>query len=106
MQVEGTHPLIHHDAPEVPAPNLELFRLIVDQGPDAVVFANPEGKIHIWNNAAAELFGYLRKEAIGQSLDIIIPDRLRQAHWEGFGTAMASGYTKLGKTCHKDQGNP
>lgn len=97
MQVEEANPLVHYDAPAAPAPNPGLFRLIVDQGPDAVVFANHQGKIHIWNKAAAELFGYLRKEAIGQSLDIIIPDHLRQAHWKGFGTAMASGHTKHGK---------
>ena len=108
MQVEEANPLVHYDAPAAPAPNPGLFRLIVDQGPDAVVFANHQGKIHIWNNAAAELFGYLRNEAIGQSLDIIISDHLRQAHWKGFRTAMASGHTKHGKRAlrtkaiHKD----
>ena len=76
--------------------NLEVFRLIVDQGPDAVIFADRQGKIRVWNNAAADLFGYPAEEVIGRSLDIIIPEHLRHAHWEGFGRAIASGHTKHG----------
>jgi PAS domain S-box-containing protein len=77
--------------------NLEVFRLVVDQGPDAVIFADRQGVIQIWNNAAVDLFGYLPKEAIGRSLDIIIPEHLRHAHWESFGKAVASGHTKHGR---------
>jgi len=83
------------------AENLEVFRLVVDQGPDAVIFADRQGVIQIWNNAAVDLFGYLPKEAIGRSLDIIIPEHLRHAHWESFGIAVASGHTKHGRRALK-----
>ena len=78
------------------ADRLDLFRLVVEQAPDGIIFANREGVIQIWNSAAAELFGYLPEEAVGRTLDIIIPEHLRHAHWEGFGNAMASGHTKHG----------
>jgi PAS domain S-box-containing protein len=81
--------------------NLEVFRLIVDQGPDAVIFADRQGMIQVWNNAAADLFGYPADEVIGRSLDIIIPEHLRHAHWEGFGRAVASGFTKHGRRALK-----
>ena len=74
--------------------SLDLFRLVVEQAPDGIICADREGVIQIWNSAAAELFGYLPEEAVGRSLDIIIPEHLRQAHWEGFGKAVASGHTK------------
>lgn len=75
---------------------LELFRLAVDQSPDAVIFADNQGVIRIWNRAATDLFGYPQDEAAGRSLDIIIPEHLRRAHWEGFGRAVASGQTRHG----------
>lgn len=74
--------------------SLEIFRLIVDQAPDAIIFADRQGMIQVWNNAAADIFGQPRDEVIGRSLDIIIPEHLRRAHWEGFGKAVASGHTK------------
>ena len=83
------------------AEDLEVFRLVVDQGPDGVIFADRQGVIQIWNNAAVDLFGYLPKEAIGRSLDIIIPEHLRHAHWESFGKAVASGHTKHGRRALK-----
>ena len=79
------------------ADRLEVFRLIVDQAPDAIIFADRQGVIQVWNNAAAYFFGYLPDEVIGRSLDIIIPEHLRHAHWEGFGNAVASGHTKHGR---------
>jgi PAS domain S-box-containing protein len=81
--------------------NHAVFRLVVDQGPDAVIFADRQGVIQIWNNAAVDLFGYLPKEAIGRSLDSIIPEHLRHAHWESFGKAVASGHTKHGRRALK-----
>ena len=78
------------------ADSLDLFRFVVEQAPDGIIFADREGVIQIWNNAAAELFGYLPEEAVGRPLDIIIPEHLRHAHWEGFGKAVASGGTKHG----------
>jgi len=76
--------------------NLSLFGFVIDQSPDAIIFADQQGVIRIWNNAAADLFGYLPKEAVGRTLDIIVPEDLRHAHWNGFHTAMASGHTKSG----------
>ena len=83
------------------ANSLDLFRLIVEQGPDGMIFADREGVIQVWNRAAAELFGYLPEETVGRTLDIIVPEHLRQAHWEGFGKAMASGHTKHGTVAMK-----
>jgi PAS domain S-box-containing protein len=51
---------------------------------DAIVCADAEGRITFWNAAAQALFGYARDEAVGQSLDLIVPDRLRERHWAGF----------------------
>ena len=88
--------------------NLEVFRLVVDQAPDAIIFADRQGMIQVWNKAAADLFGFPADEVIGLSLDIIIPEHLRHAHWEGFGRAVASGLTKHGRralktrAAHKD----
>jgi PAS domain S-box-containing protein len=76
------------------ADSLDLFRLVVEQAPDAIIFADREGVIQIWNSAAAKLFGYLPEEAVDRRLDIIVPEHLRAAHWEGFGKAVASGHTK------------
>ena len=73
---------------------LGLFRLLVEQTPDGIVFADRDGVIQIWNSAAAELFGYPPEEAVGRTLDIIVPEHLRHAHWEGFGKAVATGHTK------------
>jgi PAS domain S-box-containing protein len=81
--------------------NLELFRLIVEQAPDAIIFADRQGMIRSWNHGAHELFGYPPDEAIGRSLDIIIPEHLRHAHWESFGNALASGHTKHGRRALK-----
>ena len=81
--------------------NLEVFRLLVDQAPDAIIFADRQGMIQVWNKAAADLFGFPADEAIGLSLDIIIPEHLRHAHWESFGRAVVSGHTKHGRRALK-----
>ncbi len=81
--------------------NIDLFRLVVDQAPDGIIFADGEGVVRIWNKAAADLFGYPPEEAIGRALDLIIPEHLRHAHWEGFGRAVASGHTKHGRQALK-----
>ncbi len=81
--------------------SLEAFRLIVDQAPDAIIFADRQGIIQVWNNAARDMFGYAPDEVIGRSLDVIIPERLRQSHWHGFGDAIASGHTTHGRRALK-----
>ena len=72
-----------------------LAELILDQIADAVIYADEKGIIRKWNHAAAALFGYGATEAIGSSLDLIIPEHLRAAHWRGFETAMKNGSLEL-----------
>jgi PAS domain S-box-containing protein len=74
-----------------------LCRAIVDNVPDAMIFADQKGVIRLWNAGAEALFGYTAKEALGQSLDIIIPENLRGRHWDGYHRVMATGETKYGK---------
>ncbi|MEX2227154.1 MAG: PAS domain S-box protein [Dehalococcoidia bacterium] len=70
------------------------FHALVDQAPDAMIFAGLDGIIQTWNPAAERIFGHAAAAAIGQSLDIIIPESLRQAHWQGYERALAAGDTK------------
>jgi PAS domain S-box-containing protein len=72
-----------------------LAERILDQIADAVIYADDTGTIRRWNQGAAALFGYSAAEALGQNLDLIIPEHLRTRHWRGFEAAMASGVTKL-----------
>ena len=72
-----------------------LAERVVDQAGDAVIYADRSGIIRRWNRAAATLFGFAAEEALGQSLDLVIPDHLRAPHWRGFEAAMASGALKL-----------
>jgi PAS domain S-box-containing protein len=86
----------------------DLNRAIVEQAPDAVIFADREGVIRLWNARAEAVFGYTASEAIGQSLDLIIPEHLRAAHWRGYRAAIAAGRTRHGgkamltRATHKD----
>jgi len=61
---------------------------------DAIIAAGADGKIVFWNPAAARLFGFTEEEALGQSLDLIIPERFRARHWDGYRQVMASGRSK------------
>jgi len=70
--------------------------LILEQAAEAVIFANRQGVIERWNAAAVAMFGFSAAEALGQSLDLIIPEHLRNAHARGFEAAMANGKTRLG----------
>lgn len=76
-------------------PVTPLGDLIVEQTADAVIYSNRHGVIERWNAAATAMFGFGSGEALGQSLDLIIPERLRAAHWRGFEAAMSSGKTRL-----------
>ena len=58
---------------------------------DAIVVCDPEGVITLWNPAAQYMFGFSPEEALGQSLDLIIPQRLRARHWEGYRKTMETG---------------
>ena len=63
---------------------------------DAVIYANAEGRIQYWNTGAERIFGYATSEALGQSLDLIIPASLRARHWEGYAKTMRTGATRYG----------
>lgn len=63
---------------------------------DAVVICDPSGRIVLWNDAATKLFGYGVHEAVGADLDLIIPERLRNRHWDGWRTVMRTGHTDYG----------
>jgi PAS domain S-box-containing protein len=64
---------------------------------DAIVYADAGGVIRFWNGGATRIFGFAESEAIGCSLDIIIPERLRPRHWEGFRTTMRTGQSRYGE---------
>ena len=69
---------------------------IVAASGDAIVVSDAHGLITVWNAAATRLFGFTETEALGQSLDIITPERHRQRHWEGYHKTVATGITKYG----------
>lgn len=74
----------------------DLADRVVRDAADAMIFADVDGVIRLWNPAAEAVFGFPASEAIGQSLDLIIPERLREAHWAGYRRAMHSGTMRLG----------
>lgn len=73
-----------------------LERRIVAAAQDAIIYADREGTIRLWNTGAESIFGYTAAEALGQSLDLIIPERQRPRHWEGYHRVMATGETRYG----------
>lgn len=75
----------------------DLCMAIVEYSSDALIFADQQGVIQLWNPSAQALFGFPAHEAIGQSLNLIIPERLRAAHWKGFHQAIEAGHTKYGR---------
>jgi PAS domain S-box-containing protein len=73
-----------------------LAQAVLTATPEAVVVCDADGLIRLWNAGAQRMFGYSSPEAIGQSLDIIIPAKLRQRHWDGYHKTMATGETRYG----------
>lgn len=63
---------------------------------DGVVVADAKGKIVFWNPGAERIFGFTGSDAIGQTLDLIVPERQRHRHWEGFDKTMQTGETRYG----------
>ena len=78
--------------------NLEDFadRLIAGMS-DGIVYADVEGFIRRWNGGATRIFGFTGTEALGQSLDIIIPESLRARHWHGYRTTIQTGQSRYGE---------
>ena len=85
-----------------------LCQKIVEASAEAVIFADRAGLIRMWNRGAERIFGYTSDEVVGQSLDVIIPERLRRAHWDAYGRSLETGQTKhtgavlTTRSMHKD----
>jgi PAS domain S-box-containing protein len=85
-----------------------LPQALIEQLADAVIFADRGGLIQLWNAGAQAVFGYSEDEALGQGLDMLIPERLRPGHWTGFDAAIETGQMKHGResmttrSMHKD----
>jgi PAS domain S-box-containing protein len=86
---------------------IDLEQLVAAVG-DAIIVSDPEGRITLWNPAAQRIFGFSEEEALGKSLDLIIPQRLQARHWEGYQKTMQTGETRYGNdvlkvpAVHKD----
>ena len=78
------------DESPLDATRFDAYRLLAD----AVVVADRHGTIRLWNQAATDLFGWSAQHAIGQTLDLIIPEKYRDPHWQGYEQVMASGHTR------------
>lgn len=73
-----------------------LGRAAIETIPDAVIYADRQGIIRFWNAGAVRIFGFEPQEALGRSLDIIVPERLRQRHWDGYRHMMETGRSRHG----------
>ena len=79
----------------MPEFDAKLLAAIIEQSGNATIFANTDGVVQIWNEAAESLFGYSAEEVSRTGMDLIIPERLRAAHWAGFKRAIETGKTRL-----------
>lgn len=74
-----------------------ICQQIVEKSQDAIIFADRDGIIRLWNPGAEAMFGYQAEEALGQTLDLIIPERLREKHWKGYHNVMKTGITRYAR---------
>src|SRR5690606_7357056 len=75
----------------------DFHKAFLSEIPDGVLLSDDQGVIRMWNAGCERIFGFTADEAIGQSLDIIIPENLRARHWEGYAKTMRTGQTRYGK---------
>ncbi len=75
----------------------QIAEALLSSGSDAIVATDREGVIRHWNKGAERIFGHRAAEAVGQSLDLIIPEKLRARHWEGYDRAMQTGTSRYGE---------
>ena len=73
-----------------------LAAAILDTASDAILATDRDGAIRFWNPGATRVFGFTAEEAVGSTLDLIIPERLRGRHWAGYERVMATGETRYG----------
>jgi PAS domain S-box-containing protein len=71
-----------------------IYREIIDGSPDAIILGDAKGVIRLWNKGAERVFGFTAEEAVGQSMDLIIPERLRARHWDGYARTMSTGKSR------------
>jgi PAS domain S-box-containing protein len=71
-----------------------LLNAILQSSSEAIMASDVEGKIMFWNPGATRIFGFDATEALGQSLDLIIPEKLRARHWQGYRHVMATGHSR------------
>jgi PAS domain S-box-containing protein len=74
----------------------ELATALLSSAGEAIIAADKQGLITFWNPGAERIFGFPASEAVGQSLDLIIPERLRERHWQGFHRVMTRGQSRYG----------
>ena len=74
-----------------------FYAHLVADCPDAVIYADATGIIRYWNAAATRIFGFVAAEAIGARLDLIIPERLRDRHWDGYNKVMSGAQSRYGE---------
>src|SRR5690348_3013856 len=73
-----------------------MANALLSSDSDAIVVSDGQGIIRFWNPGAERIFGYAAAAALGQSLDIIIPERLRARHWDGYRRVMAGAKSRYG----------
>jgi PAS domain S-box-containing protein len=77
--------------------SLDAFcRRLIQEAPDAIIYADVGGMIRFWNRGAERIFGFSQSEALGKSLDLIIPENLRKRHWDAYAETMRTGQTRYG----------
>ncbi|MBN9001408.1 MAG: PAS domain S-box protein [Rhizobiales bacterium] len=74
-----------------------LAKAVLSTASDAIIATDRDGMVTFWNPGATRIFGFTRDEAMGQSLDIIIPENLRARHWDGYRRTMATGESRYGE---------
>lgn len=74
----------------------EFCRILLEDAPDAIIYADVGGMIRFWNHGAERIFGYTEAEVLGHSLDVIIPESLRKRHWDAYAETMRTGTTRYG----------
>jgi len=81
----------------IPSISLDAFcRTVFEEAPDAIIYADVGGMIRAWNHGAERIFGFSKMEAMGRSLDMIIPENLRKRHWDSYAQTMRTGKTRYG----------
>jgi PAS domain S-box-containing protein len=75
----------------------ELSAALLSSSGDAIIAADSQGVIQLWSPGAERIFGFSAADALGQSLNLIIPDSLRQRHWEGYHQIMRTGQSRYGQ---------